>query len=124
MAPKPLAALFAFAAAALLPLFLLAHDYTPKHGGLALEVNGIDYELVATADRIRLYLSDHGKAVDLGKVAARLTLLTGSEKQEVELKPAGDKLEASGMFKVAKGTKVTADVSRGGKAVTVRFVVK
>jgi hypothetical protein len=53
-----------------------------------------------------------------------VTLLTGTEKQEVELKPAGDKLEATGSFKVGPGTKAVAVVTVGGKPATARFTVK
>ena len=98
---------------------------TPKHGGVITEVNEIDYELVAKADSIRLYLSDHGKPVNIANASARVTLLTGSEKSEATLKPAGDKLEAAGTFKVGAGTKAVAIVTLSGKpAQSVRFDIK
>jgi hypothetical protein len=53
-----------------------------------------------------------------------VTLLTGTEKQEVDLKPAGDKLEATGSFKVGPGTKAVAVVTINGKAATARFTLK
>jgi hypothetical protein len=85
----------------------------------------MDYELVAKPTMIQLYLSDHGKAADVSKATAKLTLLSGTEKQEVELKPAGNKLEATGAFKVGPGTKVVAVVTIAGKpAGTVRFALK
>jgi hypothetical protein len=101
-----------------------AHDHSPKHGGVVVEVKDMDYELVAKANVIQLYLRDHGKKVDISKASARLTLLTGSEKQEVELKPAGDKLEATGSFKVGPGSKAVAVVTVAGKPSTARFTVK
>lgn len=52
------------------------------------------------------------------------TLLTGAEKQEVELKPAGDKLEATGSFKVGPGTKAVAVMTINGKPATARFTLK
>ena len=58
------------------------------------------------------------------KATAKLTLLSGTEKQEVELKASGDKLEALGSFKLSPGTKVVAVVSSGGKQATARFVMK
>ena len=59
------------------------------------------------------------------KAAAKLTLLAGTEKTEVELKPAGDKLEAKGSFKVAAGTKAVAVVTNAGKTLgTARFTLK
>jgi len=102
-----------------------AHEHKPLHGGVVVEVKDIDYELVAKPTVIQLHLRDHGKAADVSKASAKLTLLSGAEKQEVELKPAGDKLEASGAFKVGPGTKVVALVTMAGKpAGTVRFSLK
>ncbi len=102
-----------------------AHEHKPMHGGVVVEVKDIDYELVAKPTVIQLHLRDHGKPTDVSKASAKLTLLTGAEKQEVELKPAGNKLEASGTFKVGPGTKVVALVTIAGKpAGTVRFALK
>jgi len=100
------------------------HDHKPLHGGVVVEVKDMDYELVAKPTVIQLHLRDHGKTADLTKATARLTLLTGTEKQEVELKPAGDKLEATGSFKVGPGTKAVAVVTIAGKASTARFTLK
>lgn len=100
------------------------HDHKPLHGGVVVEVKDMDYELVAKPTMIQLHLRDHGKAADLSKATAKLTLLTGTEKQEVELKPAGDKLEATGSFKVGPGTKAVAIVTVGGKPSTARFTLK
>ena len=102
-----------------------AHEHKPLHGGLVVEVKVMDYELVAKPTVIQLHLRDHGKPSDVAKASAKLTLLSGAEKQEVELKPAGDKLEATGTFKVGPGTKVVALVTIAGKpAGTVRFALK
>ena len=88
------------------------------------EVKDVDYELVAKPELIQLHLRDHGKPVDVSKVSAKLTLLSGTEKQEIELKPAGAFLEAKGNFKVVNA-KVVALVSQPGKAaLTVRFALK
>ena len=102
-----------------------AHEHKPLHGGVVVEVKDIDYELVAKPTVIRLHLRDHGKPTDVTNASAKLTLLSGAEKQEVELKPAGDKLEATGTFKVGPGTKAVALVTIAGKpAGTVRFALK
>jgi hypothetical protein len=101
-----------------------AHDHSPKHGGVVTEVKDMDYELVAKSSVVQLYLRDHGKKVDIAKATAKVTLLTGAEKQEVELKPAGDKLEAIGSFKVGPGTKAVAVVTVNGKPSTARFTLK
>ena len=99
-------------------------DHAPKHGGVVTATKQRDYELVARPTAIQLYLRDHGKAADVSKATAKVTLLTGTEKQEVELKPAGDKLEAIGTFKVGPGTKAVAVVTVAGKPATARFTVK
>lgn len=101
-----------------------AYQHKPLHGGVVIEVKNIDYELVAKPDVLQLYLHDHGKPVDVSKTTAKVTLLSGADKQEVELKPSGDKLEAKGSFKVTPGTKVVALVNRASKVATARFVLK
>ena len=101
-----------------------AHDHSPKHGGVVTEVKDMDYELVAKSSVVQLYLRDHGKKVDISKATAKVTLLTGAEKQEFELKPAGDKLEATGSFRVGPGTKAVAVVTVNGKPSTARFTLK
>ncbi len=102
-----------------------AHEHKPLHGGVVVEVKDIDYELVAKPTLIQLHLRDHGKPADVSKASAKLTLLSGTEKQEIELKPVGDKLEAAGTFKAGPGTKVVALVTIAGKpAGTVRFALK
>ena len=99
-------------------------DHTPKHGGIVAATKLMDYELVAKPTTIHLYLRDHGKAADVSKATAKVTLLTGNEKQEVELKPAGDKLAATGTFKVGPGTKAVAVVTVAGRPATARFILK
>jgi hypothetical protein len=101
-----------------------AHEHKPMHGGVVVEVKDMDYELVAKPDVMQLYLRDHGKPIDISKATAKITLLSGAEKQEVDLKPTGDKLEAKGSFKVTPGTKVVAQVNLASKAATARFVLK
>jgi len=101
-----------------------AHEHKPLHGGVVVEIKDIDYELVAKPTVIQLHLRDHGKPADVSKTTAKVTFLSGTEKQEVDLNPVGDKLEATGSFKVSAGTKAVAVVSVAGKAATVRFSIK
>jgi hypothetical protein len=101
------------------------HSHAAKHGGIFVETKSLDFEIVAKPDVIRVYVADHGKAMKLDGAKGKVTLLNGSEKTEVELAPAGDKLEAKGAFKVAKGTKGIATVTVAGQsAATARFEVK
>lgn len=100
-----------------------AHGHQPLHGGVVVEVRHIDYELVAGPTAIQLHLRDHGRAADVSKARARLTLLSGGETQVVELKPAGDRLEATGRFKIGPGTQAVAVVTGAGKPATARFIL-
>ena len=100
------------------------HDVKPLQGGIVTVVKDIEYELVARPDTLQLHLRDHGKTVDVSQGRAKLTLLAGTDKQEVELKPVGNKLEAKGSFKVTANTKVVAVVSLAGKSASARFVLK
>jgi hypothetical protein len=94
------------------------------HGGVVTEVKDIEYEFVARADALQLYLRDHGKPVNITKASAKVTMLSGGEKQEVELKPTGDKLEAVGKFNTLVGTKIVVQVINTSKVATVRFTLK
>jgi hypothetical protein len=103
----------------------LAHGHEPVHGGVVVEVKDVDLELVAKPELIQLHLRDHGKPVDVANGSAKLTLLSGTDKQEVELRPAGDRLEARGSFKVSAGTKLVAVVNLPGKpSTTARLTLK
>lgn len=99
-------------------------EHKPMHGGVLTTVKDIDYELVASPTSLHLYVRDHGKAVDVSKASAKLTLLTGTDKQELDLKPSANRLEATGNFKVAAGTKAVAVISFPGKQTTARFVLR
>jgi len=101
-----------------------AHDHSPKHGGVVAEVKDMDYELVAKSDVVQLYLRGHGSKVDVSKAIAKVTLLTGTERQEAELKPVGDKLEATGSFNIGPGTKAVVVVTVAGRPATARFTLK
>lgn len=102
-----------------------AHEHKALHGGVVVEVKDIDYELVAKPESLQLYLRDHGKPMGVAKASAKLTLLAGTEKLEVTLSPAGDRLEARGTFRLPAGTKAVAVVTNDGRVVgSVRFTVK
>lgn len=108
------------------PAFAQKSDqHAAQHGGVFVEGKEADYELVAKPDVIQLYVNDHGKPKDVSKASAKVTLLSGNEKQEVELKPAGGFLEAKGSFKLGAGTKAVAVVTDAGKTLgTARFTLK
>lgn len=101
------------------------HDHKPLHGGVVTEVKDVDYELVIKPDAIDIHVRDHGKPVDLSGGMAVLTLLVGSDKQEIKLAPAGGKFTVSGKFSAPAGTKAVAIITlRGKPAKSVRFALK
>ncbi|MFU7141839.1 hypothetical protein ACM75J_17145 [Pseudomonas aeruginosa] len=85
----------------------------------------VDYELVVQPAMAQLYLRDHGEQINVSNSTAKLTLLTGSQKQEVQLTPAADgsRLEGSGTFAATKDTKAVVQVEREGNVTGVRFVL-
>lgn len=101
------------------------HDHKPLHGGVVVEASDMDFELVAAAGAISLYIRDHGKPARIEGASAKLTLLNGKDKTEFQLLPAGDRLQAQGDFKAGPGTKAVAAVALPGKKpVNVRFALK
>ena len=101
------------------------HGHAPKFGGVVVETKAGDVEIVAKPDSIQIHVTDHGKAMKLDGAKAKVTLLNGTEKSEAKLVLMGDKLEAKGAFKVAKGTKGIAVITLAGKPpFTARFEVK
>ena len=101
------------------------HDIKPMHGGAVAEAKEVEYELVASADKLQLYMRDHGKPVAVAGMTAKVTLLAGSEKQDVQLQAGDGKLEAEGSFKDPAGTKAVVAVSKAGKSdASVRFTLK
>ena len=96
-----------------------------KYGGTLASANDLAFELVATAEGATLYVEDHGKPLATTGMSGKLTVLTGAEKKEAELKPTeANKLAATGI-KLASGAKVVATLTDANKkATTVRFVIK
>ena len=99
-------------------------DAKPKHGGVVQTANDMSFELVTQPDGAAIYIEDHEKAVSVAGATGKLTVLSGSDKAEAELKPAGDKLEAKGV-KLSPGSKVVASVTTADKkTISLRFSVK
>ena len=100
------------------------HEHKPLHGGIITEVKDMDYELVAKPEQIQLFVRDHGKPANISKGSAKLTVLSGNQKQEINLLPDGERFLAKGTFAITPGAKAVAQVSLDGPAVTARFVLK
>lgn len=117
------------AAVASLAVSTVAHaagnGHEAKHGGIHIENKAMDMEVVVKPDLIQVYASEHGKPLKLAGAKAKVTLLNGAEKSEVDLPLVGDKFEAKGAFKVTPGTKGIVLVTLAGKpGTTARFTVK
>lgn len=101
-------------------------ELKPQQGGVMAEAtSGHRLELVAEADQLAVYLTDHsGKPVASQGVSGEITLLVGTAKTTTALAPAGgNKLTAKA--KAAPGAKAIVKVSLPGKAVEqVRLTVK
>ena len=102
------------------------HDAKPMHGGIVTKASDIEFELVAKADGVTVYVRDHGKPASTQGATGKLTVLSGGQKVEATLTPAGDnKLEGKGSFSVAPGTKFVATVTLQGKQpANMRFALK
>lgn len=98
----------------------------PMYGGVVSVAKDIQYELVAKPTSLELYVSDHGKPVDVKNASATVTLLSVSGKEVAKLAPVSDnKLGVAGNFKTGAGTKALAVVTMPGQsAVNVRFALK
>ena len=96
-----------------------------RFGGIHLGTQVMDLEVVAKPDMLQIYASDHGKPSKVEGGKARITLLNGADKVDIDLAPVGDRFEAKGVFKVLPGTKGVVLVTLAGRpGTTARFTVK
>lgn len=99
-------------------------DAQPKHGGVVQKASDLSFELVSQADGAAIYIEDHDKPMAVVGVSGKLTVLSGADKFEADLKPVGNKLEAKGV-KLVSGSKAVASVTTADKkTITVRFAIK
>jgi len=119
------AALLALSTGAFASCADAGHSRGPLEGGVVAETKDADYELVAKPDALYLYVREHVRPSDSLAIGARVTLLPGKAGQVVDMRPGPGRFEASGDFRVGRGTRVVAVVTRLGKpSTTVRFVLK
>ena len=114
------------ASIAMLSFGVFAHgELVSKPGGQVVEIRDMRFEIVAKPDQILIYVTDHGKMIEIKGATAKLTLLSGKDKTEVPMIFAGEnKLEAIGSFTVGKGVKAVALVTVGSKTTSVRWTLK
>lgn len=60
----------------------------------------------------------------MSETSDKLTLLTGAEKQEVDLKPSGDRLDAAGAVKPSRIMKIADVTSASCKHSIQKLVIK
>ena len=119
------ATLMGFSPAAFAICAMDDHRKEAIEGGVVVEVEDADYELVARPDTLQLFVRGHRNQIDLLGLHARVALIRGKSKQVVVLRPVFDRLEATGSFQVGPGTKAVAVVTRPAKpSTTVRFTLK
>ena len=107
------------------PALAAGEDPKPKVGGIVVETKAGDMEIVAKAEQVLVYVSDHGKPMKLTSGTGKVSVFNGSDTKEAQLTLVGDKLEAKGPFKVGPGTKVLVEASINGKpGVSARITVK
>ena len=92
-----------------------AHESKAQHGGVVSVVKDMNYELVAKDGEVALYVSDHGNPVDLAGATAKLTMLSGTQKQDVVLTPVDNALRAQGAFTAPTGTKAVVSLQLKGQ---------
>lgn len=121
-----LAAAFGLVVTLVAPPALAGAGHGPQHGGVAREVKGVTYELVAKPDSLTLHVRDHGKPIPTEGAMAEAVIYGGNDKSTVTLAPAGDnRMTAKGVFKIGVGVRVAVTATLAGKQVAkVTFNLK
>lgn len=102
----------------------LAHgDQKPSHGGQLVEAGHVSMELVAQANKLQLYLTEHGKVVAAAGSTAQVIWLANGKKTEVSLKAAeANRLEGIASEPVGLPAKAIVKLALpGGKTDQARF---
>jgi hypothetical protein len=98
----------------------------PIYGGVVAEAGVFQGELVVGPKGATLYVTDHGAPVPTAGAGGKMVVLSGSQKTERELVPAGEnRLAVSGGEPIAKGAKAVATVRlKDGRSGALRFDVR
>lgn len=104
----------------------IAHEDHGKamHGGIVAEAGHAQFEIVGKDGLVTVHVSNHGAPVATAGASGKLSVLSGSAKREIELKPAGnDTLQGQGAL--VAGDKLLISVTwPGKKPLQARAVVK
>lgn len=61
-----------------------------QQGGIVAEAGEAQFEIVSRENKLTVFVTNHGAPVATAGASGKLTILAGSNKQEVELKPEAD----------------------------------
>jgi len=104
----------------------IAHEDHGKamHGGIVLEAGHAQFEIVGKGDTLTVHVSNHGEPVATAGATGKLTVLTGSAKRDIALKPAANDL-LQGQGAINPGDRLLLNVTwPGEKPLVARATVK
>ena len=116
MQTRNLLSITALLCALSLPTAALAHAEhgQPQFGGVVAEAGEAQFEVVGKDGKLVVHVTNHGAPLDTVGATGKLTVLTGTSKQDIQLKPAGgNRLEGAGSY--AAGAKLLLQVQLLGK---------
>ncbi len=116
MQTKHLLPITALLLALSLPTAAMAHAEhgQPQFGGVVAEAGEAQFEVVGKDGRLVVHVTNHGAPLDTVGATGKLTVLSGANKQDIQLKPAGgNRLEGAGSY--AAGAKLLLQVQLPGK---------
>ncbi len=99
-----------------LPTAAMAHAEhgQPQFGGVVAEAGEAQFEIVGKDGKLVVHVTNHGAPLDTVGATGKLTVLTGTSKQDIQLKQAGgNRLEGAGSY--AAGAKLLLQVQLPGK---------
>lgn len=98
----------------LTPAHAHAEHGQPQFGGIVAEAGHAQFEIVGRDGRVTVHVSNHGMPVETAGASGTLSVLAGSEKRDIALRPAGAaRLEGSGQL--PPGAKLLISVQWPGK---------
>ncbi len=116
MQTRNLLSITALLCALSLPTAALAHAEhgQPQFGGVVAEAGEAQFEIVGKDGKLVVHVTNHGAPLDTVGATGKLTVLSGANKQDIQLKPAGgNRLEGAGSY--AAGAKLLLQVQLLGK---------
>jgi len=116
MQTRNLLSITALLCALSLPTAALAHAEhgQPQFGGVVAEAGEAQFEVVGRDGKLVVHVTNHGAPLDTVGATGKLTVLSGTNKQDIQLKPAGgNRLEGAGSY--AAGAKLLLQVQLLGK---------